>query len=216
VLDLLARRVGGDGAVTGLDASAVMVEQARAFVAAGEHRNVEIVHGDAGATGLPHGTYDLVHARLLLINLPPALVGSVVAEMVALARPGGIIALQDLDAGTFGCDPRHPAWDRLFGVLTGAVSDGKLGRQLPRLLREAGAVDVAYDAHARFCPPGHLWRNMLLQLTDAVRPRALQLGLGPADELDAARAALVAHLDDPSTTVLAPVLAQAWGRRPAS
>jgi ubiquinone/menaquinone biosynthesis C-methylase UbiE len=216
VLDLLAARVGRGGSVTGLDASPVMVAQARSFVTAMGHENVNIVQGDAGASALPHGTFDLVHARLLLVNLPPTQIAKVVAEMVALARPRGIVAIQDIDAGTFGCDPPHPAWDKLFSVFSRIVCEGKTGRQLPRLLREAGATEVASDAHAMFCPPGHLWRPLMLQLSDVTRPRALQLGLASAEELDTARAALQAHLDDPTTSVLAPVLTQAWGRRAAT
>jgi len=45
------------------------------------------MQGDAHRTGFPSASYDLVHARTLLINIPdPA---TLVAEMVRLARPGG-------------------------------------------------------------------------------------------------------------------------------
>jgi SAM-dependent methyltransferase len=214
VLDVLARRVGPHGAVTGLDASATMVEQARAFIAALEHPNIDVVHADATSPDLPDGSYDLVHARLLLVNLPPPLVAPVLARMVALARPGGLVAVQDVDAGSWACDPPHPAWDRLVDVFKSIVGAGTLGRQLPALLRRAGAVEVACDAHVSFCLPGHGWRNLPIQFSDVTRARALALGLATAAELDEARAALQAHLDNPHTTVLAPVLAQAWGRRP--
>jgi len=214
VLDILAKRVGEGGSVTGLDASAAMVEQARAFVAAIDHRNIEVVQGDATAPDLPRGSYDLVHARLLLINLPPPLASKVVSEMVELVRPGGVVALQDIDAASWVCDPPHPAWDELLGVFMKIAGDGKPGRRLPRFLREAGAVGVKYDAHVGFCPPGHVWRHMLIHFSDLTRGRALQLGLATAEQLDAAKAALQAHLDDPRTTVLAPIVAQAWGRRP--
>ncbi len=60
---------------------------------------------------LPAESFDLVHARLLLINLPgPA---PFVTTMVELARPGGWVALEDVDADAFVCDPPHTAWDTL-------------------------------------------------------------------------------------------------------
>jgi SAM-dependent methyltransferase len=214
VLDILAHRVGRTGAVVGLDASPVMVEQARAFAAASGHRNIEIVQADAGDSKLPRGSFDLVHARLLLINLPPPLITKVVAEMLALARPGGLVVLEDVDAGSWSCDPPLPAWNKLIDTFMSIAGDGKVGRRLPNLLREAGATDIKSEAHAKFCPPGHLWRSIVLHFSDLTRARALQLGLATAEELDAARAEVVGHLEDPRTSVLAPVVVQAWGRSP--
>src|SRR5262245_21398255 len=39
-----------------------------------------------------------------------------VTEMVALVRPGGVVAVQDTDHGAWFCDPPHPAWTTLRGV----------------------------------------------------------------------------------------------------
>jgi SAM-dependent methyltransferase len=51
--------------------------------------NVELIGGDAAATGLPRASFDLAHARLLLINVRhPA---RVVTEMVEVVRPGGLV-----------------------------------------------------------------------------------------------------------------------------
>ena len=72
----------------GLDADPVHVAMAREFTRRRGVRNVEIVAADARHSGLPSGSFDLVHARTLLVNIPdPA---EVVAEMVRLAggQPG--------------------------------------------------------------------------------------------------------------------------------
>jgi len=218
VLDMLARRVGGGGSVLGIDNSPEVVEHARAFVAALEHENVEVLHADVTNPKLQHGTFDLVHARLVLLNYPPALAPGLLASMKALARPGALVAVQDVDASPMSCDPVHPAWDKLWGTFMAvagrAGSDGRVGRRLPRLLREAGLEGVKYDAHAIFCGPDHPWRYLPIHFSDLTRARAIEAGLATAEELDAAKLELRAHLDDPQTTVLAPVLVQAWGRRP--
>ncbi len=221
VLELLANRVGPEGAVVGADNNPVMVDQARAFVAASGHKNIEIVHADAVEPKLPHGTFDLVHARLLLVNFSFAMAQKIVTEMVNLAKPGGLIVLQDVDTGTFGCDPEHPAWSKLWSTFTGFLvrlgnNDGRMVRVLPRFLSNAGAVDIQTSVQAGFCPPGHPWRDYVIRFSDATREGAIKAGMATAEEMDAARAALKAHLDKPETVVLGPVMGQVWGRKPAA
>ena len=89
ILGLLASRVGPAGRVTGLEINPASAALAREFAA--EHRlaNVEVMQGDARSTGLPPDSFDLVHTRTLLINVPDP--GGVVAEMVRLARPGSCV-----------------------------------------------------------------------------------------------------------------------------
>src|SRR3984885_14687137 len=90
IIELLADRVSPGGRVVGLDADPAHVATARELARQRGLGHVEIVAADARRTGLPSGSFDLVHARTLLVTLPqPA---AVVAEMVRLARPGGWVA----------------------------------------------------------------------------------------------------------------------------
>src|SRR6516162_2437550 len=70
VLDLLSERVGSTGHVIGLEGNGDSVAMARRFVADRGLKNVEVVQGDATATGLPGASFDLIHARLVLVNVP--------------------------------------------------------------------------------------------------------------------------------------------------
>jgi SAM-dependent methyltransferase len=70
ILDLLAGRVSPGGRVVGLDADPAHVAMARQFTAQHKLGGVTIVAADARATGLPPGSFDLVHARTLLVNVP--------------------------------------------------------------------------------------------------------------------------------------------------
>ena len=90
VLDLLSERVGLAGRVVGVEKNAMSVGSAKRFVADRKFKNVEVMQGDATATGLPGASFDLVHARLVLVNVPN--VNAVVHEMTRLARPGGVVA----------------------------------------------------------------------------------------------------------------------------
>lgn len=216
ILEMLSRRVGPAGAVVGVDVNEVMIEKARGFARHAGLDNVALLRADAAATGLPRASFDLVHERLVLINVPrPA---GIVAEMVAIARPGAFVLLEDIDGVSWACDPPHPAWDRLYGAFVEVFRrrgcDPQIGRRLPRLLAEAGAVNVKAKVHQSFHAVDHAWRHLLLYFSGLVREQAVAEGLLDAAEIDALLADLKAHLDDPRTQVVSPMFVQAWGRAP--
>jgi SAM-dependent methyltransferase len=115
ILDLLSERVGDNGTVVGVEQSESTIKLAQQFIAEYQLRNVELLRGDAKATGLPRASFDVVHARLVLVNLPEP--QQVVEEMVALARPGGVVASQEADWGASICDPPLIAWERWWQFL---------------------------------------------------------------------------------------------------
>ena len=103
VLHLLGKRVGPTGSVLGLERSPHFVELARRFVADLGLTQVEVREGDAYNTGLPRGSFDGAHMRLVLVNVPkPELI---VREMVALVKPGGWVASFEADAERMVLDP---------------------------------------------------------------------------------------------------------------
>ena len=107
MLDLLAERVSPGGRVVGVDTDPALTALAAEFAAARGLNGVEVITADARHTGLPSGSFDLVHTRTLLVNVPePA---RVVAEMVRLARPGGVVAAMEPDCEYELCYPPHPA-----------------------------------------------------------------------------------------------------------
>jgi ubiquinone/menaquinone biosynthesis C-methylase UbiE len=77
-------------------------------------RNARIVLGDVYNNGLPRASFDLVHTRLLLINLKDP--EGALAELAALVRPGGVVAVQDIDQVPWLCEPPHPAWEALISA----------------------------------------------------------------------------------------------------
>ena len=89
--------------------------------------------------------FDLVYVRFLLTHLPePA---SALAAIVRLARPGGIVAVEDIDVVAHFCYPPSAAFDRFVEWYTAAHrargGDPTIGRRLPLLLSDAGIEDVA-------------------------------------------------------------------------
>src|SRR5258708_33964150 len=85
---------------------------ARAEIAKRRLDNVTMVQADALNTGLEKGSFDLAHERLVLINVSAR--EAFLREMLSLLRPGGTVALEDVDNVSGLCQPAHPSWDILL------------------------------------------------------------------------------------------------------
>ena len=118
ILGPLSRRVAASGHVVGVDIDPIQIEAARAFIAETELSNVEILQRDAYNTGLPRESFDLVHARFVFA--PAGRDEALLREMLALAAPGGVLAIQEPDASSWNCFPPNAAWDRLKSVILSA------------------------------------------------------------------------------------------------
>jgi len=216
ILDLLADRVSPGGRVVGLDADPAHAAIAVEFAAVRGLAGVEIVTADARRTGLPSGSFDLVHARTLLTNIPDPL--QVTAEMARLARPGGWVAAMEPDVEYAMCYPPHPAFTRLceiFPVVFGRNgADPHMGRRVPELFRQAGLADVGVEARVQLYPPGNSRRTIRLDLVRSMRPYVLEMGLASEAELEDLDAAARAHLEDPCTVAVSGLLYLVWGRKP--
>lgn len=217
ILALLAERVGPAGEVVGLDRDSTMLADARENLDRLGLDDVRLVAADATDTGLPPDSFDLAHVRLLLVNVRnPA---DVVAELATIVRPGGVVAVQEVDWISWQCQPPHPAWERLRNLLwrwwDGRGLDPYLGRQLPALLRDAGLVDVQASAHAGIDVAGHPYQDLLLQFVRRFREELVAGEMIGQHQLDMLVADLERHLADPATVVIRALTVQAWGRRPA-
>ena len=217
VLDLLSERVGSTGLVVGIERDDKSVAAARQFAAGRALKNVKVLQGDAAAVGLPGDIFDLVHARLVLVNIPNA--EAVVGEMVRLARPGGMVASHEADYLPHFCDPPLRAWDRLLEIFkTYSAANGIdlfIGRRTHRLFREAGLVNIEVNPLIHVYPHGHNRRTIFLHFLQNVRDQILDQGLITESEFSELTAELKQHLDRPDTLVVSHLFFQVWGRKPS-
>ena len=217
ILDLLSVAVFPGGRVTGLDADPAHTALARQHASERGLANVEVVTADARHTGLPPDSFDLVHARTVLVTIPEP--QDVLAEMVRLARPGGWVASQEPDIEGAFCYPPLPAWDRLREIFRAGFgrsgADLLIGRRLPELYRQAGLDDIEVVVHAPVYPAGHSRSTILPDLVRSLRPMILGLGLSDEPELTELDRAVREHLADPRTLALAHLLVVTRGRKPA-
>ena len=174
-LELLSERVGPSGRVVGVERSADAVALARKLVPERGLGNVEVLEGDARSTGLPRASFDLATSRLVLVNVPQP--EQIVAEAAALVRPGGWVAFHEADYVSHVCDPPLDAWTSLVELLQMYSEkngiDPFIGRKLPRLLREAGLIEVRVNPIVHVYPPGHGRRSILLDFAENLSERIL-------------------------------------------
>jgi ubiquinone/menaquinone biosynthesis C-methylase UbiE len=219
IMNLLSERVGTGGIVIGVEREPRFFDMARAEQRRRGLSNVELVNADALNTGLDKNSYDFVHERLVLINIPLVAQQAVLKEMLSLLKPGGTIAIQEFDFVSFACDPDHPSWNVLFNTWCDAfeaAGGGNLfiGRSLARLLRSAGAENVRVHAHANLPQVGEYQRTHILSLIESTQEFMVGPGKLSAAELRDHVAALAKHLADPKTTLIDRLVVQAWGTKP--
>ena len=137
VLDLLSERVGSTGLVVGIERDDKSVAAARQFAAGRALKNVKVLQGDAAAVGLPGDIFDLVHARLVLVNIPNAESGR---------RRNGPI-------GPSGWDGRQPRGRLSSAPLRSSPSSlGPSFPDLPRLLVRQRHRPLYWPPHASPVP----------------------------------------------------------------
>jgi SAM-dependent methyltransferase len=218
ILNLLSQRVGPRGEVVGLEREPRFVEMARAEIAKRGLGNVTMVQADGLNTGLEKSSFDLVHERLVLINVSAR--EAFLTEMLSLLRSGGTVALEDVDNVSWLCQPAHPSWDILLNafhtVFHAGGGDGFIGRRLPVLLHTAGVQNIQTKVTVETPPLGDYRRTHLISLIDSVRDKIIAQGVLDEAELNQHREALVQHLKDPATTVIDKLLVQCWGQKPRS
>ncbi|MFF2369390.1 methyltransferase domain-containing protein [Agromyces sp. NPDC058110] len=139
----LARRVR-PGRVIGVDASAGIVADATGLAASSGVENVEFRVGDAYALEFDDDSFDVVHAHQVLQHLGHPI--DALKEFRRVLRPGGVLAVRDVDYGGVLTSPASDAltrWLELYRAVhawNGGEPDA--GRHLKAWVRAAGFADV--------------------------------------------------------------------------
>jgi SAM-dependent methyltransferase len=182
---------------------------------AGDGR-VEVRRHDVARDPAPAETFDLVHARLVLVHVADR--DAALRTMIETLRPGGWLFLEDADPALqpLICPDEYGPEQRLANrlrtgfraLLKARGADLAYGRRLPRLLRSAGLANVEADAFFPITSPAC---DVLEAATvEQIRDRLVSEGLATEDEIDRHLASVRAGRLDLAT---APMIS-AWGRRP--
>jgi ubiquinone/menaquinone biosynthesis C-methylase UbiE len=182
----------------------------------GEQASYEVRRHDVGLEPPPPGGFDLVHARLVLVHVAQR--GQAMASMVAALKPGGWLLLEEADPGLqpLVCPDESGAEQELANrmkhgfrtLLAQRGVDLAYGRQLPRLLRDAGLAQVQSDAY--FPMGGPACTELERATIEQVRDQMVAAGIATEAELEQHLANVMSGRLDLATSPMV----SAWGRKP--
>ncbi len=175
-------------------------------------QGLRVVTADVTDESLDLGTFDLIHARFVLMHLPER--RRVLARLASRLNPGGRILLGDaveLPNPQDSHSPYRRTMDAMWEALRTTIgTDISAVPTYPHLLRKEGLADVGAEL---YCPPlvpdgplarfwSQTWRRM--------RPELEATGRVDGTTVDEA----LAYLSSPVLAELAPGMVLAWGQRP--
>jgi SAM-dependent methyltransferase len=210
VARILARLTGPGGHVLATDATIDHLTMAD---------GVHVLRHDITRDPLPESTFDLVHARLVVMHLPDR--RAVLDRLVRALKPGGWLVTEDYDVSgplPVLATPHGEAvevlptvWRAFQKVATGAGVDLSWGRHAYSSFLAAGLTEVSADLVGWSCQDGRPGRDLLPIGIGQLGERMVSAGATTAEELDRFLA-LVKH---PATVLCTPVFFSTVGRRPA-
>lgn len=209
----MARLAGPKGRVAGMDMDAVKLELARERAAKEGVRNVEFRQANVFEWD-EESVYDLTYVRFLLTHLPEC--QRVVPKLLRALRPGGALAVEDIDFAGYVSHPGNDAHDRYVGLYQEVVrrrgGDADIGPKLLAMLSGAGleqaGLNIVYPEHKEGSGK-ELSVLTLIGISEAV----LAEKLIEEQELRELIAELERYTQDPLSIVCGPRVFQVWGRR---
>ncbi len=182
-----------------------------------DHAPLSIQHHDIGSDPLPAQSFDLIHARLVLVHVPAR--EQALQRMVTALKPGGWLLIDDFDRTLI--DLSYPTTDaaaaalyqKMFAALSRLMEargiDLTWGRSLYRRLRALGLVDVGMDGYVVVWEGRSPGANLMRANFEQVREEAVNAGLVTNEEVSQ----VLTLLDDPDFAISAHLMFTAWGRR---
>ena len=190
----LAAASGFSGRVIGIEQSPAFVEVARRFAdAEGVGDRVEFRVGDVHALDVPDASVDAVIAHTTISHVTDPL--GVLREAARVLRPGGAFAAFDGDyaSWTFGHGDHVIARAMEEALLAAVVSNPRVMRDMPRLLRDAGLRPIDVNAHV-YADTGQ--STFFLGAAESYAPVVARSELVAPEQVDAWLAALRGASED--------------------
>jgi ubiquinone/menaquinone biosynthesis C-methylase UbiE len=206
----LANRVGPRGSVVVTDIDPRFLEPLAA-------QNVEVRKHNIVTDPLPDATFDLIHARLVLIHLPER--EKVLTRLVSALKPGGWLVDEEFDSVSLLPDPTVSPSEvslntqlAVMGMLKDRGVERRFGRLLYGRLRAHGFVEVGAEGRMFMWRGGSSDVSLMRTNFKQLRGALLDAHYITEQEFDQDSA----RLDDPEFMAPSPIMWTVWGRRPAA
>lgn len=143
IVHWLAEVVGENGKVVAVDLDT-------RFIANIKLSNVEVLEADIRHISLENHSFDLIHARCVLIHIPDFQVA--LSRMLELLKPGGSIVIEEPDfavakaiAPQYACQAVERVNKAILQMFTSKGIDYSLGVKLPAILQKLGLQQLAVE-----------------------------------------------------------------------
>jgi ubiquinone/menaquinone biosynthesis C-methylase UbiE len=158
-----------DTLVTGLDRNGELLEIARRRA---EPPNLRWVEADLAALELPAGSFDAIRSERVLMYLAGDDLSRTLGDLAKLLRPGGRLALFELDYGATMLAPGSAdaeLLDTVEDALYASLPQPLAGRRIPGMLAGHGLEDVAATPFS-FAVDEPVWRRIVNDTVTAAAP----------------------------------------------
>ena len=189
------------GEVVGPTGQVVAVDLDQKFLSEAERPNVSVVRADIRTAQLPHKSFDLVHARYVLIHLPDYEIA--LTKMFDSLKPGGWLVLEEPDfsasRGITGGEQElaslrkvNQAIEQMYATLR---MDYALGLKLPALMQRRALQYLTVENDAPLCAGGSGMATVMKLSAEQLREKYLATGIVGQSDLERYRR----FADDPNT-----------------
>jgi len=182
----------------------------------GGDSDYQVRRHDVGSEPPPEGSFDLVHARLVLAHVQQR--AYALASMITALEPGGWLLLEEPDPALqpLVCPdesgPEQELANRLKrgfrALLTERGVDLAFGRSVPRLLRAGGLIEVQSDAY--FPMGGPACAELERATVEQVRDGLIAAGIATVAEIEQHLLNVATGRLDLATSPMV----STWGRKP--
>jgi SAM-dependent methyltransferase len=211
----LARLVGKDGSVLGIDLNEIALQAARTTARELGLAHLEFASADLPALPSGVGTFDAIVGRRVLMYIPDPL--AAVAALATALRPGGTMAFHEHDLSPLPNVANMPVhevamrWVKETVLREGATQD--MGFRLYGVLAAAGLVVRGVRVAANIDTPAQPYP--LAELVALMKPRILAQGV--ADEAEIELDSLAGRLEAERArgAWLADLMFGAWATKPS-
>lgn len=202
------------GHVTGVDFDGSKISIARHEAEGLGIENVDFRMEDVTASPQTDDRYDFIYVRFVLTHLRDP--GAALSRFFDQLKPGGILAVEDIDFGGHVCYPPSNAFDKYIEIYSSAARsrgcDPCIGPRLPSLIQLAGFSDVSVGIVQPSGISGEV--KLMAAITfDAIAGSALMNGLETADNLRSTSEALYEFAQQQGSFMSVPRIFQCSGSR---
>ncbi len=213
----IARLIGPSGSIVGMDMDSVKLELGRKRAGQQGAANIEFRQGDVFEWN-DDSIYDLIYVRFLLTHLPAVerVVPKLLRKLLRALRPGGALAVEDINFQGYVSHPANAAHDRYVDLYREVVrrrgGDADIGPKLLAMFAAAGmqqlGLAIVYPEHE----PGSGKDISLLTLI-GISEALLAEKLIEESELQLLLSEIERYTCDPLSIICGPRVFQVWGRR---